>query len=59
MSHQFVPNMGILVWWPCLGQPNGYILDTRLLLALPLPWHVIPGKESEVLSASCFPGRLP
>lgn len=48
MRHQAVPSM----------EHNGSILDTSLLLALPLPWHVIPGKRSEVLSVSCFPGRL-
>lgn len=48
MSHQAVPGM----------EPEGCIPDTSLLLALPLPWHVIPGKSSEVLSVSCFPRRL-
>lgn len=48
VRHQAVPSM----------EPNGSILDTSLLLALPLPWNVIPGKRSEVLSVSCFPGRL-
>lgn len=48
VNHQAVPSM----------EPNGSILDTSLPLALPLPWHVILGKRSEVLSVSCFLGRL-
>lgn len=39
-------------------EPNGSIPDTSLLLALPLSWHVIPWKRSEVLSVCCVLGRL-